>query len=107
MRIRTFVRYLQAVASGVALLTTGASLATAQNTTGTIRGNVTGANGVAVANVEVSARNTENGVVRRTLSREDGAYILAGIQPATYQMSVRRIGSAPQTRTTDAWRYGD
>jgi hypothetical protein len=43
-------------------------------------------------------RNPETGVQRGTLSNADGSYTLAGLQPATYDMTVRRIGSSPQTR---------
>jgi outer membrane receptor protein involved in Fe transport len=74
------------------------SSAAAQNSTGTVRGTVTGANGAGVADAQVSARNTESGAQRGTITRSDGSYIIPGIVPGTYDMSVRRIGSAAQTR---------
>ena len=30
--------------------------------------------------------------------KEDGSYVLPGVPPARYEMTVRRIGSEPQTR---------
>lgn len=78
-----------------ALVATGAS---AQTTTGTIRGTVT-SGGAVVGNVQIQLRNPASGIQRGTISRDDGTFILAGLAPATYEMTVRRIGSAPQTRT--------
>src|SRR5713101_6340761 len=70
----------------------------AQTTTGTVRGYVKDQNGAAVADAEVSARNAQNGVTRSTTSRTDGSYILPGLAPATYEVSVRHIGFGPQRR---------
>src|SRR5437762_4989624 len=71
---------------------------TAQTTTGTIRGYVKDQNAAAVADAEVQARNVDNGVTRSTTSGSDGAYILPGLVPATYELSVRHIGFGPQRR---------
>src|SRR6476469_5600020 len=70
----------------------------AQNTTGTIRGTVTGEGGAPIGSAQISARNVDNGVVRGALSNDAGAYTLVGLVPGTYDVTVRRIGSAPQTR---------
>src|SRR3989441_12373992 len=82
---------------GSALLACTPSL-DAQTTTGTVRGYVKDQNGAAVADAEVSARNAQNGVTRSTTSRTDGSYILPGLAPATYEVSVRHIGFGPQRR---------
>ena len=37
-------------------------------------------------------------MVRTTTSRADGYYTLPGLEPATYELTARHIGSAPQTR---------
>src|SRR5689334_13670470 len=68
----------------------------AQNTTGTIRGAVTGTNGAAVSDAQIAARNVETGVSRGTTSHADGSYVLAGLVPGTYDLSVRRIGTTSQ-----------
>ncbi len=83
---------------GAAVLAVAGS-AHAQTTTGTIRGYVKDQNGAAISGADIQARNIENGVQRATASRADGSYILPGLVPATYELSVRNIGSSPQRRT--------
>ena len=69
----------------------------AQTTTGTVRGYIKDQNGTGVA-AEVQARNTETGVVRSATAHGDGSYILPGLVPGTYELSVRLIGFGPQRR---------
>src|SRR5688572_11079475 len=76
-----------------------AAAASAQTSTGTVRGTVSGENGAPVADAQIVARNTASGAQRATVSRDDGSYILPGMVPGTYEMSIRRIGATPQTRT--------
>ncbi len=94
---RNVNRWLGGIAVAAALLGLG-GVATAQNSTGTIRGSVTADAGAPMGGVQVAARNVESGVPRGTESREDGSYVLPGIVPGTYDMTVRRIGYAPITR---------
>ena len=96
-RVASLFRTLTA---GVALFAAAAlpRTAVAQTTTGTIRGVVTGANNAPVPDVQISIRDPQTGVQRGTTSRADGSYVLAGVLPSTYDMTVRRIGLAPQTR---------
>ena len=70
----------------------------AQTTTGTVRGYVKDQNGTPLADAEVQARDTATGVVRAASSRSDGSYVLPGLAPATYDLSVRHIGFSPQRR---------
>lgn len=84
--------------SAIAFLWLGAGGLSAQTSTGTVRGSVTGEGGIAVADAQVSARNTSTGVTRVTSSHADGTYVLAGLPPGTYNVSVRRIGSEAQNR---------
>src|SRR4051812_41276444 len=70
----------------------------AQTTTGTVRGTVKDQNGAPVPDAEIQVRNVESGVQRSAASRADGSYVLPGLIPATYEFSVRRIGSTPQRR---------
>jgi outer membrane receptor protein involved in Fe transport len=83
-------------ALGVLLLAAGS--AAAQTSTGTIRGTVTSGGTAAVVGAEILAKNTSSGVVRTATSRADGYYTLPGLEPATYELTARHIGSAPQTR---------
>ncbi|HEV8600734.1 MAG TPA: carboxypeptidase regulatory-like domain-containing protein [Gemmatimonadales bacterium] len=70
----------------------------AQTTTGTIRGMIKASDGKPVASAEVIAKNIGTGVQRSTTSRADGLYTLPGLTPASYDLTVRRIGSGAQTR---------
>lgn len=76
----------------------GGTLA-AQNTTGTIRGTVSGDNGAPIGSAQIVAQNVNTGVSRNAQSNDAGNYTLVGLVPGTYQINVRRIGTAPQTRT--------
>jgi Carboxypeptidase regulatory-like domain len=70
----------------------------AQTTTGTVRGYVKDQNGTAIAGATVEARNPTTGVQRSTTTRGDGSYVMPGVVPATYEVSIRQIGFAPQRR---------
>jgi hypothetical protein len=70
----------------------------AQTSTGSIRGTVTDSAGVALAGAEVVAVSTASGVQRNAGTNDRGFYSLSGLTPATYQLTVRQIGSAPTGR---------
>ena len=91
-------RFCRRVATALALVCMVSGNLFAQNATGTIRGTVSGTGGAPVGNAQIQARNTESGVQRGTLSRDDGFYVLAGVVPGTYDVTIRRIGAAPQSR---------
>lgn len=84
------------MAAAIAVL--NSSVAAAQNVTGTVRGTVTASSGAGLADAQISMRNVESGVVRNTASRGEGLYVLPGLVPATYDMTVRRIGTSAVTR---------
>jgi len=69
-----------------------------QTTTGTIKGTITSA-GAPIGNAQVQVRNPETGASRGATTRDDGSYVLPGLPPARYEMTVRRIGSEPATRS--------
>jgi hypothetical protein len=93
-----FHRFIGAWAFALfALMVSSPGTGSAQTVTGTVRGTVT-ASGAPVANAQIQLRNPSSGVQRGTITRDDGTYTLAGIAPATYEMTIRRIGSEPQTR---------
>jgi hypothetical protein len=71
----------------------------AQTSTGSIRGTVTDSAGAPLAGAEVIALNTASGVQRNAATNSRGFYSLAGLTPASYQLTVRQIGSAPVQRT--------
>ena len=71
----------------------------AQTVTGTVRGYVLGAGGAPVAEAQVGARNTATNQQRGTQTSANGAYTLGSLRPGVYELTVRRIGFAPATRT--------
>jgi hypothetical protein len=97
MRTRQMRRWLQQALPALALAVLSASTARAQTTTGTIRGTIS-ANGAGVSDAQISIRSLETGVVRNTTSHDQGLYVLPGVVPATYDMTVRRIGYGALTR---------
>jgi outer membrane receptor protein involved in Fe transport len=81
----------------VAVVATAPSLA-AQETTGAIRGQVTGPGNSPIAGATVTAVNDATGQTRTALTGNDGIYTLRLLPSGTYQVTIRRLGSAPQTR---------
>ena len=92
-------RFIRGAATLLALVFFAGGSLHAQNSTGTIRGTVTGEGGAPIASAQIVARNTEGGVTRNAQSNDAGNYSLVGLVPGTYVVNVRRIGNAPQTRT--------
>src|SRR5438067_722892 len=92
-------RYWRAVLSVLTLFVLMSGALAAQTSTGTIRGTISGDTGGPIGSAQIVARNTNSGVQRVTQSNDAGFYTLAGLVPGTYDVSVRRIGSSPQTRT--------
>jgi outer membrane receptor for ferrienterochelin and colicin len=91
-------RFIRGAAGLLALVFFASGNLLAQNTTGTIRGTVTGESGAPVASAQIIARDVNSGITRVAQSNDAGAYTLVGLVPGTYDVSVRRIGSAPQNR---------
>lgn len=93
------LRHFGASLFGVALLVLAAAPpAATQTTTGTIRGYVRDSSGAPFGGAEVEAKNPATGGVRTTTTNADGSYVLAGLLPTVYDLTVRHIGSAPSTR---------
>jgi len=94
-----FHRFCRGLAVAIALLCIASGNLLGQNSTGTVRGTITGAGGTPIGSAQIVARNTNSGVQRGTQSDDAGFYTLAGLVPGTYTVTVRRIGSAPENRT--------
>src|SRR5437773_12284154 len=73
----------------------------APSTTGTVQGYIKDQQGAAILDAQVIARDTRNRQQTTVNSQRNGFYILAGLTPSTYDITVRRIGSAPQARRLD------
>ncbi|MGH9418875.1 MAG: carboxypeptidase-like regulatory domain-containing protein, partial [Thermoanaerobaculia bacterium] len=94
-----FHRFTRGVVAAVALMFGAATQLSSQTSTGTLKGAVTGSNGAGAPGAQITVRNVESGVTRNTTAHDDGSYVMPGIVPGTYDVSVRRIGASPQTRT--------
>ena len=84
---RAFRAYLAAatmLAGGAAMLPAPAS---AQVTTGSIRGQVTAGDGSPAAGAQVTARNTGTNQTYRATSSADGRYTLNGLRPGPYEVT--------------------
>ena len=98
MITRNLVRWLGGMLVAWALLFPAAAQLAAQTSTGTIRGKITDETGQPVGQAEIMASNPSTGINRATTSRDDGSYVLPGLNPALYNLTARHIGSAPQTK---------
>jgi len=78
-----------------------AGTAVGQTTTGSIRGHVRGPNAAPIAEAQVSLLNAEMGVTRGASTNTSGYYFIGGLRPGRYELSVRRLGFTPVTRTVD------
>ena len=68
----------------------------AQLTTATMRGTVT-TSAAAAPGASVSARNVDTGSVATVTAGTDGSYVLTGLRPGTYDVSVSVNGGTPVT----------
>ncbi len=74
-----------------------AAPAYAQLTTATIRGQVT-ASSAAAPGAVVTAKNVDTGQTARATAGADGSYVLAGLQPGTYDIAFTAAAGTPVTR---------
>lgn len=82
------IRYLGAVSALAMAVSLGmAGTATAQVATSTIRGAVTDG-GAAEAGATIVARDVASGFTSRTTANANGGYVLSGLRPGTYQITV-------------------
>ena len=85
------------VLAAMGLLFVQVNAAQAQTSTGTIQGTIT-SSGAPLGSAQILARNVESGIQRTAQSHDQGFYVLPGLIPGTYDVTVRRIGSTPVTR---------
>lgn len=69
-------------------------------TTSAVSGRVTNAAGAPVSGARVLVTSGATGAQSRVVTREDGRYLVSGLQPGSnYRIEVSGLGLAPQTRT--------
>ncbi|MEP9361254.1 TonB-dependent receptor [Sphingomonas sp. KR3-1] len=83
------------VATGAVLLPT---MASAQVSTASLRGQVIGADGAGVAGAQVSARSTGTNQTARAVADSSGAYVLNGLRPGQYEV-IATSGSETVSQT--------
>src|ERR1700741_1511665 len=66
----------------------GASVAHAQIGTATLRGQVLAGEKPSPSGTEVVATNADTGASHRTATREDGSYVLTGLAPGRYRITI-------------------
>ena len=64
----------------------------AQSTDATISGSVLDPSGGVVSGAQVTARNALTGIVTKTEANSTGVYVLAALQPGTYQIGASHPG---------------
>ena len=81
----------------IALLTTLAGTAAAQETTGTIQGTVTDQSGAVLPGVTVVVKHVQTGRANEAISSEAGRYAVFSLQPGSYEVTFTLAGFQPTT----------
>ena len=82
-----------------AILLAVAPVAQAQTVNSNLRGYIRGTGGVPIADADVSTRSIETNQRRGTTTSSSGYFYIGGLRPGEYEITARRIGFTPQTRT--------
>ncbi|HEV7387132.1 MAG TPA: carboxypeptidase regulatory-like domain-containing protein [Gemmatimonadaceae bacterium] len=91
-------RFFETLAMIIALVCVVNGTLYSQTTTSNIRGYVIGASGAPVSDAQVIARMPATNETRGTTTNAAGFYYLGGLRPGSYEITIRRVGVAPQTR---------
>jgi hypothetical protein len=83
---------IQRVIGALLMMCVAAIPASAQQGTTELRGRVIDAQGAVLPGVTVVVRNQETGMVRDTVSGQDGTFIASGLVPGTYQLNAELQG---------------
>ena len=98
-KVSTIMRLCLALGLATALVCLTSSELAAQTSTGAVRGYVTDEAGAPVADAQIIARLAATNEMRAATSNAAGFYYLAGLRPGAYEITVRRIGLEPRTRS--------
>src|SRR6185437_14617799 len=74
-----------------------AARASAQTSTGSIRGYVRGTDGQPIPDAQVTAVDSSTTVTRNAITNAAGFYSLNALRPARYAVSAKRIGFQPSS----------
>src|SRR3954470_6362180 len=93
--------------AAVLLLLVAFVAAGAQESRGSITGNVTDPNGAALPGATVEIRNVETNVANSATTNEEGAYSFPLLNPGKYTLTVKASGFADSTRENIEIRVAD
>src|SRR4051794_14794304 len=91
---RFIIRSLVGILFGLLLVTAAAF---AQVESGQIAGTVTDESGAVVPNAMVTVKNVDSNAQRTATTSATGAYVVVGLQPGTYQVSIASQQFKPYT----------
>ena len=98
-RLRNYFRRYSSPALILALLAALLHpLTYGQSVTGDIVGTVTDKNGAVIGGAQITIKNMETGSLRRTVANENGAFSLASLPVAAYQIEVEAVGFVTSQR---------
>lgn len=80
--------------------------AISQTTLVTVEGTVTDEDGTALPGVSVTVRNMDTGYAKSTVTREDGRFLISGLQPGKYECEVSLSGFGIQIRRGMSFAVG-
>ena len=83
---------------GICILAMMPALASAQQGTTEVRGQVTDAQGAVLPGVSVVVRNQDTGMFRETTTNADGTFFVSGITPGMYQLEAELQGFKKYSR---------
>mgnify|MGYP001020682818 CR=1 FL=1 len=92
MRYPSLFSALRLTVLAVALLFSASSTLFAQSATGGIRGAVTDANGAAIPNATVTAKNAATGLEVKTTSNSEGVFSVPRVLPGRFSLTVEAQG---------------
>jgi outer membrane receptor protein involved in Fe transport len=83
--MKSFLHHLAGV---LAILLVSGAIASAQVESGQIAGTVTDQSGAVVTGATVTLKNAATGAARTTQTSATGAYLVSGLEPASYQITI-------------------
>lgn len=97
--MQRFLRLALAVSSAIVAMLVLPAVGSAQGvTTGGIAGLVTDSSGAVLPGATVRITSPSTGFVRVTTTRDNGRFVVTGLETGTYRVAVTAIGFGPQAR---------
>jgi len=105
---RAFSRQGYVVLFAIAmLLTLGSASALAQASSGTVSGQVTDQQGAAMPGVDIKLTDPSTNITLQTTSNDAGRYIIANVNPGTYNITFSKAGFSTRKVNTQSVNVGE